>query len=108
MATKIFFSKDNANIEPDFCEACTLAKKHKMHSKIPPINTTDESGVYLYADLFSGENILPDIRVYWYRAIFTDKTTQIRFPMTIKLRDAICDESKIFFKKNKIFMGRKM
>lgn len=47
---------------------------------------TDESGVYIYADLFGGRNILSDVGGYWYIAIFIDETTRIKFPMTIKLK----------------------
>lgn len=91
MATGISFLKDSTNMEPDFCEACTLGKLHKVHSKEPPIDTTDEPGVRLHADLFGGRNILPGVGGYQYGAILMDEATRMRFPMTMKSKDAICD-----------------
>lgn len=49
----ILFSKNNANVKPDFYEACTLGKQHKIYNKKPCVNTTDKSRVRLYLDLFS-------------------------------------------------------
>ena len=42
IATGISFLKDNTNTEPDFYEACTLGKQHKVYSRGPPIDTTDK------------------------------------------------------------------
>ena len=108
LATGIFFSKDNANKDLNFCEACTLGKQHKVHSKESPVDTTDKPGVRLHADLFGGGNTLPGIAGYRYGAILTDEATRMRFPMTMKSKDAICDESKILFRKIETFTGRKM
>ena len=108
LATGILFSKDNANKDLNFCEACTLGKQHKVHSKEPPVDTTDKPGVRLHADLFAGGNTLLGITGYRYGAILTDEDTWMRFPMTMKSKDAICDESKIFFRKIETFTDRKM
>ncbi len=108
MATGISFLKDDTNTEPVFCKACTLGKQHKVHSKEPPINTTDKPGVRLHADLFGGGNTLPGVGGYRYGGILTDEATRMRFPMTMKSKDAICDESKIFFNKIETYTGRKM
>lgn len=108
IATKISFLKDNTNIKPDFCEAYTLSKQYKIYSKKPFINTTNESRVCLHIDLFSEKNILPSIRGYQYRAIFTDEAMHIKFPIIIKLKDTICNRSKFFFNNIKTYISRKM
>ena len=107
MATGISFLKDNKT-EPEFCEACTLGKQHKVHSKEPPIDTTSEPGIRLHADLFGGGNTLPGVGGYQYGAILTDEATRMRFPMTVKSKDAICEESKIIFNKIETYTGKKM
>ena len=106
--TGISFLKNNINTEPDFCEAYTLGKQHKLHSKEPPIDTTEKLGVRLHADLFGRENTLPGIRGYQYGRILTDEAKRMKFPITMKSKDAICDESKILFNKIETYMGRKM
>lgn len=108
MTTKISFLKDNTNMESDFCKACILSKQHKIHSKKPSINTTNESKVCLYTNLFSEENILPSVRAYQYKTIFTDKAIHMKFPMIIKLKNAIYNRSKIFFNDIKTYISRKM
>ena len=60
-----------------------------MHSKKPLIDTSSKPGIRLYADLFGGGNTLSIIRNYQYGAIFTDEAIEMRFPIIIKLRDAI-------------------
>lgn len=109
MATGISFVKDSTSTtEPEFCEACTLGKQYKMHSKEPPIDTTDKPGVRIHADLFGGRNKLPGVGGYRYGAILTDEATRMRFPMTIKSKDGICGESKIVFNKIETYTGKKM
>ncbi len=108
MATGISFLKDDTNTEPDFYEECSLGKQNKVRSKEPPIHTTDKPGVRLHSDLFGGRNILPDIGGYRYGEILTDEATCMRFSMTMKSKNAICDESKIFFNKIETYTGRKM
>lgn len=84
LATRILFSKNNSNVEPDFCEACTLGKKHKVYSKEPTVNITDEFGVRLYIDLYSGRNSMPGVESDKYGTIFINEATLIRFPITTK------------------------
>ena len=107
LATKIFFMKDFTT-KPEFCEACTLGKQHKVHSKEPPIDTTDELGACIYANLFGRGNTLLDIGSYWYGAILTDEATRMRFFMIIKSKDGICEESKIVFNKIETHTSKKM
>ena len=108
LVTGILFSKNNANKDLNFCKACTLGKQHNVYSKKSPVDTTDKPEIHLHADLFGGGNTLPGIAGYRFGAIFTDEATWMRFPMTIKSKDAICDKSKILFRKIEIFTGRKM
>ena len=107
LATGIFFVKDST-IEPEFCEVYILSKQHKVHSKEPPIDTTDEPVVRIYADLFGRGNILPDVGDYQYGAILTDEAIRMRFPMTIKSKDGICEENKIVFNKIETYTSKKM
>ena len=107
LATRISFVKDSIT-EPEFCEACTLGKQHKVHSKEPPIDTTDEPRARIHADLFGGGNTLPGIGGYWYEAILTNKATRIRFTMTIKSKNRICKESTMVFSKIETYTGKKM
>lgn len=102
------FFKDNANKELDFCEVYTLGKQHKVYSHKAPVNITDKPEVRLYVDLFAEENTLPCLRGYKDRAILIDETTRIRFLMTINSKDAICDKSKILFRKFETFTDKKM
>ncbi len=108
IATGISFLKDDTNTEPDFCKACTLGKQNKVNSKESPIDTRDKPGVRLYADLFDGENTLPGVRGYQYRKILTDEATSMRFPITMNLEHAICDETHILFNRIKTYTGRKI
>lgn len=106
MATRISFLKGNSNTELEFCEACTLGKLHKLHSKEPPIEIiTDEPGIRLY--FFRGRNTLPGIGSYRYGAILAGDATHMRFPIMANSKDAICEESKVIFNKIETF-GKKM
>lgn len=104
----ILFSKNDANIKPDFYKACTLVKQHKLYNKKPSINTTDKSRVRLYLDLFSERILLLGIGDYKYGAILKNKASQIRFLMTMKLKNVICIKNKIRFREIEIFTNRKM
>lgn len=65
MATGISFIKNSTSTtEPKFCEACTLGKQRKVHSKELPIDTTDEPGVRIHTNLFGGGNTLSGIGGY--------------------------------------------
>lgn len=65
MATRISFMKESTSItKPEFCEACTLEKQHKVYSKEPPIDTTNKPEVRIYANLFGVENTLPSVGGY--------------------------------------------
>ena len=63
LATGISFVKDSTT-EPEFCEACTLSKQYKVHSKEPYIDITNEPRACIHADLFGRRNILPGIGSY--------------------------------------------
>lgn len=92
MAIKISFIKENISIiKPKFYKTCTLGKKHKMYNKELPINTIDKLRVHIYVDLFGSRNILPNIEKYWYKAIFNNEAIHIRFFMTIKSKNGICE-----------------
>ena len=107
VANGISFIKDST-MEQEFYEAYTLGKQHKVHSKKPTIDTTDEPKARIYADLVGGRNTLPRVGGYRYGAILTDEATRMRFPMTIKSKDGICEENKIVFNKIETYMGKKM
>ena len=79
-----------------------------MRSKEPPIHTKDKPGIRLHSDLFGARNTLSGVGGYRYGGILTDETTRMRFSMTMKLKDAICDENKIFFNKIETYTGKKM
>lgn len=65
MVIKIFFIKDSISIiELEFHEAYTLGKQHKVYNKELLINTINEPGVSIHADLFSDRNILLGIGSY--------------------------------------------
>lgn len=70
-----------------------------MHIKEPPIDVSDEAGIRLYANFIGGGNKLPGIGSYRYGALHTHEATRIRFAMTMKSKDAICEESKAIFNK---------
>lgn len=108
LAARILFSKHNANAKPDFCKACTLRKQYKVHSKEPPIDTTNKAKVRLHADFFGGRNLLLGVWSYKYGAIYTYEATWIKFLTTMKSKDAICKESKIFFRKIETFTSKKI
>ena len=107
MATGISFVKDSTT-ESEFCEACTLDKQHKVYSKEPAIDTTDKPGACINADLFGGGNTLLGVGGYQYGAILTDEATRMRFCITIKSKDEICEESKIVFNKIETYMDKKI
>lgn len=85
-----------------------LGKQHKMHNKNFFIDTTDKPRVCLYANLFNKGNTLPGVENYQYGAILTDKAIRMRFSITIKSKNAICDKSKIFFNEIETYTGKKM
>lgn len=62
-----------------------------MHGKKLLIDYTDKTKIRLHADLFGGRNILPSIGGYQYGAILTNETMHMRFLMTMKLKNAICN-----------------
>lgn len=109
MANRISFVKDNTSIiESEFWEAYTLAKQYKVYSKKRLIDTTDIFYVRLYADLFVGKNTLLAGGYYQYGAMFINEATCMRFPITMKSKDAIYKENKAVFNKIEIDTDKKM
>lgn len=109
MATKISFLKDSTSTtESKFCEAYTFGKQYKVHSKKSPIDTINELGICIYINLFDIRNILLGIGGCWYKAIFINETTRMRFLITIKSKNSICEKNKIVFNKIKIYTDKKM
>lgn len=65
MAIGISFLKNiSLTIKPEFCEACTLGKQHKVYSTKPLVDFTTKPGVCIYGDLFGGRNTLPAVGDY--------------------------------------------
>ena len=108
LATKILLLKNNTNKKIDFCKTYTLDKQYKIYNKKLLINILEKPEVCLYADLFGRENILPNIWDYRYRTIVINKAMRMRFLMTMKSKNTICNKSKIFFNKIETYIDRKM
>lgn len=65
MATRISLIKNSTSTtEPEYCEAYTLNKQHKVYSKELPINKKDKLRVRIHTDLFDGGNTLPGVGGY--------------------------------------------
>ena len=101
-------SKDNTNKNLKLCETITLGKHYKVYSKKSSIGITKKTGVRLYIDLFGGRNTLLSVGNYRYGAILMNEATRMRFSMTMKSKNVICDKSKIFFGKIETFTDRKI
>lgn len=109
IAIGISFIKDSTfTIEPKFYEACILGKQHKIHTNERFIDTIDVTRVRIYVDFFNIRNILPDIGDYWYWVILNNEAIYIKFPMTIKLKDKICEKNKKVFNKIETYTDKKM
>ncbi len=78
-----------------------------MQNKKSPINTKNEHSNRLYANLFSEEDKLPDVKGYHYGTILIDEVICIKFSMIIKSTYAICYIiKKVFNKIEKIHRQR--
>ena len=79
-----------------FCEACTLGKQTKSHSKEPATRAKDP-GERWHADLVGGGQSLPSVGGAKYGIWFTDDATRKRWLRTMKTRDDIPEVVEDFF-----------
>ena len=91
-----------------FCEPCALGKQHKVHSKVLPTNKATEPGTRLHADIFGGGNTFPGVGGFHYGAVVIDDATRMRFPITLKTKDGICDEVPPLLNRVETHTGRKV
>lgn len=91
-----------------FCEACTLGKQHKIHSKNPASHRSEIPGERLHSDLFERGGTLLEVGGFHYDAIVVDDATRMKFALTLKTKDEICSQILIIFNKIETHSERKI
>ena len=83
---------DFKNTKTSFCEAYSLGKQHKIHSKEPATYKATLPGEKLHNNLFGSGNTLPNIGGYRYGSVVIDDATRTCFSIVLKTKDKICDK----------------
>jgi predicted RNase H-like nuclease len=94
--------------EDFFCEACTLSKQHKVHSKESVNHRSEILEERLHSDIFEKDNTLSGVDEYRYDAVVIDDATRMKFSMILRTKDEICAQILIIFNQIENHTGRKI
>ena len=92
----------------EFCEACTMGKQHKFHSRQPAEHRSEQVRERFHVDTFGGGNTLPAVGGFKYGSIITDDAARMRFPVVSKAKSDIPHALISLLNKIENQVGRKV